>query len=120
MTIVDDLHTRTGLDIPIHVDAASGGFTAPFIYPNYKWSFNVSRVMSIGTSGHKFGLVYPGLGWILWRDESLLHKDLIFELREFYHAPRDKSLLYSLSQITLDVPSILSLCKTPISSSGLT
>lgn len=79
---VDDLQTHTGLDIPIHVDAASGGFIAPFVYPKLRWSFDVSRVVSINTSGHKFGLVYPGLGWILWRDESLLHKDLIFELRE--------------------------------------
>jgi glutamate decarboxylase len=79
---VDDLQKRTGLDIPIHVDAASGGFIAPFIYPHLKWSFDVKRVVSINTSGHKFGLVYAGLGWILWRDESFLHKDLIFELRE--------------------------------------
>lgn len=80
---MDDLQKKTGLDIPIHVDAASGGFFAPFAYPNYKWSFEIPRVHSINTSGHKFGLVYPGLGWILWKDESFLHKDLIFELREF-------------------------------------
>jgi len=78
--LLDDLQERTGLDIPIHVDAASGGFVAPFAYPNYKWSFEVKRVVSINTSGHKFGLVYVGLGWVIWRDESLLHKDLIFEL----------------------------------------
>lgn len=80
---VDDLQARTGLDIPIHVDAASGGFVAPFAYPEgYQWCFDVPRVVSINTSGHKYGLVYPGLGWILWRDEACLHKDLIFELRE--------------------------------------
>ena len=78
---VDDFQTRTGLDVPIHVDAASGGFLAPFAYPGYKWAFDVSRVCSINASGHKFGLVYPGLGWIIWRDESLLPRDLIFELR---------------------------------------
>ncbi|KXN86662.1 Glutamate decarboxylase [Leucoagaricus sp. SymC.cos] len=78
--LLDDLQRRTGLDIPIHVDAASGGFVAPFAYPHLKWSFDVKRVVSINTSGHKFGLVYAGIGWILWRDESYLHKDLIFEL----------------------------------------
>ena len=77
---MDQLQEKTGLDIPIHVDAASGGFIAPFAYPDFKWAFDVPRVVSINTSGHKFGLVYPGLGWILWRDEKLLHKDLIFEL----------------------------------------
>ncbi|KAJ7723412.1 glutamate decarboxylase [Mycena metata] len=78
--LVDDLQKRTGLDIPIHVDGASGAFIAPFAYPEYKWAFDVARVHSINTSGHKFGLVYAGLGWILWKDESMLHKDLIFEL----------------------------------------
>jgi glutamate decarboxylase len=77
---VDDLQAKTGLDIPIHVDAASGGFFAPFAYPSLKWSFDVPRVVSINASGHKFGLSYVGLGWVLWRDESLLHKDLVFEL----------------------------------------
>jgi len=70
------------LDIPIHVDGASGAFIAPFAYPHLKWSFDVPRVVSINTSGHKFGLVYAGLGWVLWRDEKYLHKDLIFELRK--------------------------------------
>ena len=79
--LVDNLQKRTGLNIPIHVDGASGAFIAPFAYPHLKWSFDVPRVVSINTSGHKFGLVYAGLGWVLWRDESYLHKDLIFELR---------------------------------------
>ncbi|KAJ7198624.1 pyridoxal phosphate-dependent transferase [Mycena haematopus] len=78
--LLDDLEKRTGLDIPIHVDGASGAFIAPFAYPTYKWAFDVKRVHSINTSGHKFGLVYAGLGWIIWKDESMLHKDLIFEL----------------------------------------
>ncbi|RXW23256.1 hypothetical protein EST38_g2598 [Candolleomyces aberdarensis] len=77
--LLDDLQERTGLDIPIHVDGASGAFIAPFAYPDLKWDFRVPRVVSINTSGHKFGLVYPGLGWVLWRDESYLHKDLVFE-----------------------------------------
>jgi glutamate decarboxylase len=78
--LLDELQEREGLDVPIHVDGASGGFVAPFVYPHLKWSFDVPRVVSINTSGHKFGLVYPGLGWIVWRDERFLHKDLIFEL----------------------------------------
>ena len=89
---MDDVEKRTGLNIPIHVDGASGAFIAPFAYPHLKWNFEVPRVVSINTSGHKFGLVYPGLGWVLWRDESYLHKDLIFELRmdfiSFYHSFR--------------------------------
>lgn len=84
---MDDLQARTGLDIPIHVDGASGGFIAPFAYPSLKWGFDVSRVVSINTSGHKFGLVYPGLGWIIWRNESYLHKDLVFELRKSLYRP---------------------------------
>lgn len=79
---VDEHQAKTGQDVKIHVDAASGGFVAPFAYPTFKWAFDVPRVVSINTSGHKFGLVYPGLGWILWRDEQFLHKDLIFELRK--------------------------------------
>ncbi|KAF5336532.1 hypothetical protein D9611_006541 [Ephemerocybe angulata] len=78
--LLDDLQARTGLDIPIHVDGASGAFVAPFAFPSLQWDFKVPRVVSINTSGHKFGLTYAGLGWVLWRDESFLHKDLVFEL----------------------------------------
>ncbi|KAF7318251.1 Glutamate decarboxylase [Mycena chlorophos] len=80
IALVDEFQKKTGLDVPIHVDGASGAFIAPFAYPDLKWAFDIPRVVSINTSGHKFGLVYAGLGWILWRDESFLHKDLIFEL----------------------------------------
>jgi glutamate decarboxylase len=78
--LLDEYQQKTGIDIPIHVDAASGGFLAPFAYPKYKWAFDIPRVRSINTSGHKYGLVYVGLGWILWKDEQYLPKDLIFEL----------------------------------------
>ncbi|KAH8812667.1 pyridoxal phosphate-dependent transferase [Xylogone sp. PMI_703] len=81
--ILDDFETKTGIDIPIHVDAASGGFVAPFAFAKTggpKWDFSLPRVKSINVSGHKFGLVYPGVGWIVWRDESFLPKHLIFEL----------------------------------------
>ncbi|KAF7908315.1 uncharacterized protein EAF01_004070 [Botrytis porri] len=81
--ILDDYEAKTGVDIPIHVDAASGGFVAPFTHAKAggpKWNFELPRVKSINTSGHKFGLVYAGVGWIIWRDESYLPKHLVFEL----------------------------------------
>jgi glutamate decarboxylase len=77
---LDDLEDRTGLDIPVHVDGASGGFVAPFLAPDLPWDFRVQRVASINTSGHKFGLVYPGVGWVVWRDAAALPDDLIFRV----------------------------------------
>jgi len=76
--VLDKLKTDKGLDIPIHVDGASGGFVAPFLQPDLEWDFRVPRVKSINTSGHKFGLVYPGVGWIIWRDQKELPEELIF------------------------------------------
>jgi len=75
---LDDLEERTGLDIPVHVDAASGGFVAPFLDPELAWDFRLKRVASINASGHKYGLVAPGVGWVIWRDEKSLPEDLIF------------------------------------------
>jgi glutamate decarboxylase len=75
---LDDLHERTGLDVPVHVDGASGAFIAPFIDPELEWDFRLPRVCSINTSGHKYGLVYPGVGWIVWRNAAALPDDLIF------------------------------------------
>jgi glutamate decarboxylase len=69
---------QTGIDVPVHVDAASGGFIAPFLDPDVVWDFRLPRVASINTSGHKYGLVYPGVGWIVWRDSQALPEDLIF------------------------------------------
>ena len=77
---LDDLQERTGLDVPVHVDGASGAFVAPFIDPDLKWDFRLPRVQSINASGHKYGLVYPGVGWILWRDAEALPDDLIFHV----------------------------------------
>jgi len=78
---LDEYEKKTGIDIPIHVDAASGGFIAPFCgNGGSKWNFELPRVKSINTSGHKFGLVYAGVGWIIFRDEQFLPKHLIFEL----------------------------------------
>jgi glutamate decarboxylase len=77
---LDDLHAREGIDVPMHVDAASGGFVAPFIQPDLEWDFRLARVQSINASGHKYGLVYPGIGWALWRDAAALPEDLVFRV----------------------------------------
>jgi glutamate decarboxylase len=77
---LDVIHADTGLDIAIHVDAASGGMIAPFLQPELEWDFRIDRVHSISTSGHKYGLVYPGLGWVVWRSTDLLPEDLIFRV----------------------------------------
>ncbi|RIK19380.1 MAG: glutamate decarboxylase [Anaerolineae bacterium] len=75
---LDKLQKETGLNIPIHVDGASGGFLAPFVYPDLEWDFRLPRVKSINTSGHKFGLSPLGVGWVIWRDKEDLPDDLIF------------------------------------------
>ncbi|MFL7838904.1 MAG: glutamate decarboxylase [Candidatus Promineifilaceae bacterium] len=75
---LDKLQADTGLDIPIHVDGASGGFLAPFVTPELEWDFRLPRVKSINTSGHKFGLAPLGVGWVIWRDAVDLPEDLIF------------------------------------------
>ncbi|KAI0183315.1 pyridoxal phosphate-dependent transferase [Xylaria flabelliformis] len=96
--ILDEYQERTGVDIPIHVDAASGGFVAPFTHAGAggpKWNFELPRVKSINTSGHKFGLVYAGVGWIIWRDESYLPKHLIFELHYLGGTEQSYSLNFS-------------------------
>jgi glutamate decarboxylase len=77
---LDKHQAETGLDIPIHVDGASGGFLAPFIDPELVWDFRLPRVKSINTSGHKFGLAPLGVGWIIWRDAEELPEDLIFNV----------------------------------------
>ena len=77
---LDQLEADKGLDIPLHVDGASGGFVAPFLQPELEWDFRIPRVQSINASGHKYGLVYPGVGWAIWRDEEALPKELIFNV----------------------------------------
>ncbi|MBV8055744.1 MAG: glutamate decarboxylase [Deltaproteobacteria bacterium] len=77
---LDKLQADTGLDIPIHVDAASGGFLAPFCDPDLIWDFRLPRVKSINTSGHKFGLAPLGVGWIIWRDHADLPEELVFHV----------------------------------------
>jgi glutamate decarboxylase len=75
---LDDLQDSTGIDVPLHVDGASGAFVAPFIDQDLEWDFRLPRVTSINASGHKYGLVYPGVGWIIWRDADALPEDLVF------------------------------------------
>jgi glutamate decarboxylase len=77
---LDDLQKRTGLDVDVHIDGASGAFLAPFTAPDLVWDFRLPRVKSISTSGHKYGLAPVGVGWVVWRDAADLPKDLIFSV----------------------------------------
>lgn len=75
---LEEYNKKTGYEIAIHVDAATGGFILPFLKPELKWDFRLKWVVSISTSGHKFGLVYPGLGWVIWRDKTFLPEGMSF------------------------------------------
>lgn len=77
---INDLLIKRGLDTPIHVDAASGGFVAPFTVPDLEWDFRLKNVVSINVSGHKYGLVYPGVGWVVWRGAEFLPQELVFNI----------------------------------------
>jgi glutamate decarboxylase len=77
---LDAYEAESGVSVPVHVDAASGGFIAPFVQPELVWDFRLNRVVSIQASGHKFGLVYPGIGWVLWRSAEYLPEDLVFHV----------------------------------------
>ena len=77
---LDEYNTKTGFDIGIHVDAASGGFILPFLNPELKWDFRLKWVYSINVSGHKYGLVYPGLGWVIWKDKEYLPQEMSFSV----------------------------------------
>lgn len=92
---LDDYERRTGLDIPIHVDGASGGFLAPFCAPELAWDFRLPRVKSINASGHKFGLAPLGVGWVVWRESTDLPEDLIFWVNYLGGNMRDLSLNFS-------------------------
>ncbi|WP_092921566.1 MULTISPECIES: glutamate decarboxylase [Romboutsia] len=78
--VVEEYNKTAKVSLPIHVDAASGGMFTPFINPELEWDFRLKNVVSISTSGHKYGLVYPGIGWVIWKDEEYLPKELIFEV----------------------------------------
>ena len=77
---LDEVQRTRGIDVPIHVDGASGGMIAPFLDEDLIWDFRLPRVASINTSGHKYGLVYPGVGWVLWRDADALPTELVFNV----------------------------------------
>jgi glutamate decarboxylase len=77
---LDKLAAEQGLDIPVHVDAASGGFVVPFLHPEIEWDFRLPRVASINVSGHKYGLTYPGIGFVVWRNADHLPEDLVFRV----------------------------------------
>jgi glutamate decarboxylase len=77
---LDALQQSKGWDVPVHVDGASGAMVAPFLDPELLWDFRQPRVASINTSGHKYGLVYPGVGWVLWRDTEALPEELVFKV----------------------------------------
>ncbi|MFZ1924534.1 MAG: glutamate decarboxylase, partial [Solirubrobacteraceae bacterium] len=89
------LKNEKGLDVPLHVDAASGGFVWPFLYPHTEWDFRLEQVRSINVSGHKFGLVYPGIGWLVFREKSDLPDDLVFY--ENYLGKRDATFTLNFS-----------------------
>ena len=77
---LDEIQANTGFDVKIHVDGASGGFIAPFCQPDLNWDFRIDRVNSISTSGHKYGLVYPGVGWVVWRNKAVMPESMIFHV----------------------------------------
>ena len=94
-TTLSSSRTRRDLDVPLHVDAASGGFVWPFLYPHTEWDFRLEQVRSINVSGHKFGLVYPGIGWLVFREKSDLPDDLVFY--ENYLGKRDATFTLNFS-----------------------
>ncbi len=77
---LDKLAADGGVDVPVHVDAASGGFVVPFLHPELKWDFRLPRVVSINVSGHKYGLTYPGIGFVVWRSSKYLPEELVFRV----------------------------------------
>ena len=77
---LEEYNKTAKLTVPMHIDAASGGMFAPFIEPELEWDFRLKNVVSISTSGHKYGLVYPGIGWVLWRDKEYLPQELVFDV----------------------------------------
>jgi len=99
--LLSQVKKEKGWDIPLHVDAASGGFIAPFVYPDLEWDFRLSQVKSINVSNHKFGLVYPGMGSLIFRDESDLPKELIFHISYLGGDMPNYSLNFSRSSSTV-------------------
>ncbi|OPX60867.1 MAG: L-tyrosine decarboxylase [Methanobacterium sp. PtaB.Bin024] len=96
-----EIKESKGWDIPMHVDGASGGFVAPFIFPDLEWDFRLEQVKSINASGHKYGLVYPGVGWVIFKDKSDLPDDLIFDINYLGGLMPNYSLNFSKGSNTI-------------------
>ena len=100
---LDEYEKKTGISIPMHIDGASGGFINPFLYPDYKWDFRLPRVQSINASGHKYGLVPPGLGWVVFRDRKVFNEDLVFYVNYLGGEAATATLNFSKSSATVVV-----------------
>lgn len=96
-----EIKSSKGWDIPIHVDGASGGFIAPFLYPELKWDFRLEQVRSVNVSGHKYGLVYPGVGWLIFKDKTDIPEDLIFNINYLGGNMSNYSLNFSKASNTI-------------------
>jgi glutamate decarboxylase len=96
-----EIKKTKGWDIPIHVDGASGGFVLPFLYPDLLWDFRLEQVKSINVSGHKYGLVYPGIGWLIFKDKTDLPEDLIFNINYLGGLMPNYSLNFSKGSSTI-------------------
>ena len=96
-----EIKETKGWDIPIHVDGASGGFILPFLYPDLKWDFRLEQVRSINVSGHKYGLVYPGIGWLIFKDKTDLPEELIFKINYLGGIMPNYSLNFSKGSSTI-------------------
>jgi len=99
--VLVDIKKTKGWDIPIHVDGASGGFVAPFVRPDLEWDFRLEQVRSINASGHKFGLVYPGIGWLVMKDKSVLPDELVFRINYLGGEMTNYSLNFSKGGSTI-------------------
>jgi glutamate decarboxylase len=100
-TALLEIKKTKGWDIPIHVDGASGGFILPFLYPDLKWDFRLEQVRSINVSGHKYGLVYPGIGWLIFKDKTDLPEELIFKINYLGGLMPNYSLNFSKGSSTI-------------------
>ena len=100
-TALLEIKETKGWDIPIHVDGASGGFILPFLYPDIKWDFRLEQVQSINVSGHKYGLVYPGVGWLIFKDKTDLPEELIFNINYLGGIMPNYSLNFSKGSSTI-------------------
>jgi len=98
---LDQYERKTGISIPMHIDGASGGFVNPFLYPDYKWDFRLPRVQSINASGHKYGLVPPGLGWVVFKDRKVFNENLVFYVNYLGGEAATATLNFSKSSATV-------------------